>query len=83
TFRNSGEQDGELLISTSPSGFERYFAECAEVFNQPGPPDMEAIVAISDRHGIEFVQPAWEIRENSPQSKAGLGSLRGPSSPIL
>lgn len=58
TFRNSGEREGELLISTSPSGFETYFAECAAVFNQPGPPEMERIAAISDRHGIEFVQPA-------------------------
>jgi hypothetical protein len=44
-----------MLLTTTPSGFEIFFARCAEVFAQPGEPDMPRIIAISAEHGIEFV----------------------------
>lgn len=55
TFRNPGDQPLQMLIHTSPSGFEVFFERCAKEFAKPGPPDMERIVEISAEHGIHFV----------------------------
>lgn len=56
TFRNCGDEPLELLIHTMPSGFEVFFERCAEVFAEPGPPDMDRLVAIAAEHGIHFVE---------------------------
>jgi mannose-6-phosphate isomerase-like protein (cupin superfamily) len=55
TFKNTGDRPLKLLITTTPSGFETFFARCADVFAQPGSPDMALIMAISAEHGIHFV----------------------------
>lgn len=55
-FKNVGETPSRMTISTSPSGFETYFARCTEEFTKPGGPDMARIVAISAEHGIYFVE---------------------------
>lgn len=55
TFRNSGQEPGLLLVSTSPAGFETFFMRCAEVFQSPQGPDMERITAIAAEHGIRFI----------------------------
>lgn len=57
TFRNTGTGPARMLVTTTPSGFENFFARCAEVFARPGPPDMAKIMAISAEHGIHFAQP--------------------------
>jgi quercetin dioxygenase-like cupin family protein len=57
TFKNVGEEPLRMLVSTSPSGFEKFFARCADEFAKPGGPDMERIIAISAEHGIHFVKP--------------------------
>jgi hypothetical protein len=57
TFKNAGPTALRMLVSTSPSGFETFFARCAEEFANPGGPNMERIFAISAEHGIHFVQP--------------------------
>lgn len=44
-------------VIATPSGFERFFGQCAEVFAAGGPPDMQRILAISTEHGLEFVPP--------------------------
>jgi quercetin dioxygenase-like cupin family protein len=56
TFKNMGDAPSRMTISTSPSGFEIFFARCHEEFGKPGPPDMARITAISAEHGIHFVQ---------------------------
>jgi quercetin dioxygenase-like cupin family protein len=56
TFKNVGDQPSRMLISTTPSGFETFFARCAEEFVKPGGPDMSRIVEIGVGHGIHFVQ---------------------------
>jgi mannose-6-phosphate isomerase-like protein (cupin superfamily) len=53
-FKNTGTGTLKLLITTTPSGFETFFARCAEVFAQAGPPDMARIIAIGEEHGIHF-----------------------------
>ncbi|HEY2626165.1 MAG TPA: cupin domain-containing protein [Candidatus Udaeobacter sp.] len=46
TFKNAGDQPSRMLIMTTPSGFEKFFARCAEEFAKAGGPDMSRIVQI-------------------------------------
>lgn len=55
-FRNAGETPLKMLIQTTPSGFETFFASCAVEFAPPSPPDMERILGIGAKHGIHFVK---------------------------
>lgn len=55
TFKNNGDQPTRMLIHTSPSGFETFFAEAAEEFARPGAPDLNRATAIANKHGIYFV----------------------------
>ncbi len=55
TFRNVGEVTCKMLIVTLPSGFEVFFARCAEVFSASTPPDMAKILSIAAEHKIEFL----------------------------
>jgi hypothetical protein len=55
-FKNIGDTDGRLLVTTYPAGFEKFFGHCADEFAKPGGPNMDRIVAISAEHGIHFVQ---------------------------
>lgn len=55
TFKNTGDKPLRLLITTSPSGIETFFTRCAEIFAQPGPPDMQQMLQIASEHGIQFV----------------------------
>jgi quercetin dioxygenase-like cupin family protein len=56
TFKNVGDQPSRMLITASPSGFEKFFARCAEEFAKAGGPDMSRIVQIGTEDGIHFVQ---------------------------
>jgi len=44
TFKNVGDQPSRMLNMTMPSGFERFFARCADEFAKPDGPDMSRIV---------------------------------------
>ncbi|MCW1914173.1 dimethylsulfonioproprionate lyase family protein [Luteolibacter sp. GHJ8] len=57
SFRNPGHSPLVLLIHTSPSGFETFFARCGEEFAKESGPDMDAILAIAAEHGIAFEGP--------------------------
>jgi mannose-6-phosphate isomerase-like protein (cupin superfamily) len=54
-FRNPGDKPLRMLLHTAPSGFEIFFARCAEEFAKPGAPNMPRIIEISAEHGIHFV----------------------------
>jgi quercetin dioxygenase-like cupin family protein len=56
TFRNVGTSPSRHWVLTTPSGFERFFALCAEEFAKPSGPDMNRIVEISREHGIEIIE---------------------------
>jgi quercetin dioxygenase-like cupin family protein len=56
TFKNVGDQPSRMLNMTMPSGFEKFFARCADEFAKPGEPDMSRIIEIGAEHGIHFVQ---------------------------
>jgi mannose-6-phosphate isomerase-like protein (cupin superfamily) len=51
TFWNKGPQLARLLELICPAGFERYFAEVAEVMAKQ-PPDFAALPTIADKYGL-------------------------------
>jgi quercetin dioxygenase-like cupin family protein len=55
TFKNVGDQPSRMLIITTPSGIEEFFARCAEEFAKTGGPDMSRIVQTGAEHAIHFV----------------------------
>jgi quercetin dioxygenase-like cupin family protein len=57
TFNNKTAQAARMLVHTSPSGFEDFFAEAEQVFNRPGGPDLALAVAIAAKHGIQIMAP--------------------------
>src|ERR687887_1729542 len=54
TFKNVGDKPCRMLNMTTPSGFEKFFARCAEEFGKSGKPDMSRIIEIGAEHGIHF-----------------------------
>jgi hypothetical protein len=57
-YRNVGTTPSRQWIVTMPSGFEKFFARCAEEFARPGGPDMNRIVQIHHEHGIDLIDEA-------------------------
>jgi len=55
----------------TPAGFERFVVDQAVPLAQPpSPPDMERLMALAERHGIEIHGPL-------PELPAGFGTTRG------
>ena len=54
-FKNVGDKPSRMLLTTTPSGFEKFFARCAEEFAKPGAPNMSRIMQIGVEHGIHFL----------------------------
>ena len=57
-YRNVGPTPSRQWILTTPSGFEGFFARCAEEFAKAGGPNMDHIVGFHRDHGIEFLAEA-------------------------
>jgi quercetin dioxygenase-like cupin family protein len=55
-FNNVCDRPSRMLLTTTPSGFEKFFARCAAEFAKPGGPDMSRIIDIGAEHGIHFLQ---------------------------
>jgi quercetin dioxygenase-like cupin family protein len=55
SYQNTGTTPCRQWILTTPSGFEHFFARCADEFGRTGGPDMEHIVGFAREHGIEFI----------------------------
>jgi quercetin dioxygenase-like cupin family protein len=53
TFKNVGDQPSRMLLTTQPSGFEKFFARCAVEFAKPGGPNMSRIIDVGVEH--EFI----------------------------
>ena len=57
TFWNAGESPARLLAIFSPAGFEGFFAEAAQLKQEPGtPPFIQAIDRIRSRHHGELAE---------------------------
>ena len=59
THWNGTSERVRLLGVPTPAGFEKFFADLAELMSQmpPGPPDMSRIGAIYGKYGLEVVGP--------------------------
>ena len=57
TFKVVGDKPGRHWTLQTPSGFERYFTQAAEIFSAPGKPDLARLEAITKEYGAEFVKP--------------------------
>ena len=57
TFRNAGDTPSRHWLLVTPSGFERFFAGCAEAFAAAGGPDLARVSALLAEHGIEIAEP--------------------------
>jgi len=57
TFKVVGDKPGRHWTLQTPSGFERYFAQVAEIFEAPGKPDLARLAAVTKEYGAEFVKP--------------------------
>ena len=57
TFSNPGTVPARVIVISSPGAVIRYFEEAAELTNASptGRPDMDRLVALADRYGVEFV----------------------------
>ena len=70
TMWNAGTTEARMIEVITPAGFERFFAELADMV-QAGPPDPDDLAALSKRYGL-FMDPTWvpELMEkyhlNSP-----------------
>lgn len=53
-FRNIGAEEGRVLVTTTPGGFERFFAELSQQVTTM-PPDVEKLMAIARKYDVEFV----------------------------
>jgi quercetin dioxygenase-like cupin family protein len=56
TFKNIGDEPSRMLIMTTPSGIEKFFARCAAEFAKPDRPGMSRLTKIGAEHGIHFVR---------------------------
>ena len=65
TFKNVGTTPGRMLILATPAGLhEKFFEEVGEpatdkssLPGSEGPPDVERVVAIAPKYGIEIPPP--------------------------
>ena len=53
-FWNTGATPVRFLEVIAPGAFAQYFRELAPLLAQPGAPDLEGVVALAGRYGMEF-----------------------------
>jgi uncharacterized cupin superfamily protein len=54
TFWNAGKSVMRIIEIISPAGFEQYFAELGQVISSSSPPDMDRLMALHPRYGLEM-----------------------------
>jgi len=58
-FNNLGDKPVRALCTLSPASIgPSYFREIADVLNAGGPPDIQKVLGIMKKHGLEPVKPA-------------------------
>ncbi len=54
TFWNAGTQRARIIEIISPAGFEKFFAERADLSQGAGPLDFEKLAQLANRYGLTF-----------------------------
>lgn len=54
SFRNISEAEGKMLVTITPGGFEKFFAEVSQQV-QSMPPDVEKLSALAHKYNVEFL----------------------------
>ena len=60
-YRNLGTTPSRHWIITAPSGFENFFASCAQEFAKTGGPEQERITEIHQDYGIGLMQEEVDL----------------------
>jgi quercetin dioxygenase-like cupin family protein len=55
TFKCVSEEAGEMIVITTPGGFDRFYERCSEEF-ATGRPDFAKLGSIAGEHGYEFLK---------------------------
>jgi quercetin dioxygenase-like cupin family protein len=58
TMWNAGPEPARMIEVISPSGFEHFFRQMADL-TAAGPPQLPEVMALADRYGLQFGQPDW------------------------
>jgi quercetin dioxygenase-like cupin family protein len=58
TMWNAGKEPARMIEVISPSGFEGFFWELAELL-AVGPPDPSVVAGLADRYGLTFGEADW------------------------
>jgi hypothetical protein len=75
-FWNPTDEPARLLEIISPGGFERYFADLAEVFSaSPAAPDPQRLAAVAERYDLDL------DLSSVPRLAAAYGLQIGPPPP--
>jgi quercetin dioxygenase-like cupin family protein len=56
-FKNVGASPLRVLITLTPSGFEKWFARCALEFAGTDDPNLERLTSLATEHGMYFPAP--------------------------
>lgn len=54
SFWNAGDEPARILEIISPAGFEKYFEEVVEIGRSGKMPDLDAVMAMQARYGLEM-----------------------------
>ena len=58
TMWNAGKVPARMIEIIQPAGFEDFFAAMSDMLTS-GPPEPEKLLALAERHGLEFGEPPW------------------------
>ncbi len=56
TFANPSSQPATIQVIMSPAGFEKFFEEAAARFEALGGPDMDVLLELNRKYGVEIVE---------------------------
>lgn len=78
---NAGKVPARMIEVISPAGFEKFFVALADLLDAAAP-DMAAIGAIAERHGLQFAMPEW-LPEVIARYDLDPGPFAPPSRPLF
>jgi len=58
TMWNAGKVPARMIEIIQPAGFEDFFSAMSDMLIS-GPPEPEKLLALAERHGLEFGAPPW------------------------